>query len=220
MPHFSSVFQPVEAPTSRRFALKSALAAGLLPWLAACDQISGGASPQGSGFTGIDITGADYAQDFALTDFNGVPRTLADYRGKAVMLYFGFVQCPDVCPTALARASEVLRQIGPEAAQRVQLLFITVDPERDTPELLREYMAAFDPSFMALTGSLDQIKATADAFRVYYKKVPTGSTYTMDHTALTYLFDPQGKVRVALRHEQTAADFAADVQRVLGETAA
>jgi protein SCO1 len=218
MPHISSLSRRAAAPASRRFALKSALAAGLLPWLVACDQNQGGAEPQPVGFNGLDITGADYAQNFALTDFNGVPRTLADYRGKAVMLYFGFVQCPDVCPTALTRASEVLRIIGPEAAKRVQLLFITVDPERDTPELLREYMAAFDPSFVALTGSLDQIKATADAFRVYFKKVPTGSTYTMDHTALTYLFDPLGKVRVALRHGQVAAEFAADVQRVLAET--
>ena len=204
---------------SRRRALTALLAVGMAPWLVACDQPTGAAGgPQA--FNGIDITGADYALDFALTDMNGVPRTLADYRGKAVMLYFGFVQCPDVCPTALARAAEVLRLVGPEASKRVQLLFVTVDPERDTPELLREYMAAFDPSFVALTGSMDQIKATADAFRVYFKKVPTGSTYTMDHTALTYLFDPQGKVRAALRHEQTAAEYAADIQKLLAETAA
>ena len=203
---------------SRRIALSALMAAGVAPWLAACDPVTNVTQP--SAFNGIDITGAEYAQGFALTDFNGVPRTLADYRGKAVMLYFGFVQCPDVCPTALGRAAEVLQLLGPEAAQRVQLLFVTVDPEPDTPKLLREYMAAFDPSFMALTGSLEQIQAAADAFRVYFKKVPTGSTYTMDHTALTYLFDPTGKVRVALRHEQTAADYAADIQRLLGEGAA
>lgn len=204
---------------SRRRALAAIFASGVVPWLVACDPMGqGGAAP--TAFRGIDITGAAYAQDFALTDMNGTPRTLADYRGKAVMLYFGFVQCPDVCPTALTRAAEVLQLIGPQAAARVQLLFVTVDPERDTPALLREYMGAFDPTFMALTGTLEEIKTAADAFRVYYRKVPTGSTYTMDHTALTYLFDPQGKVRVALRHEQTAADYAADVQRVLAETSA
>ena len=216
MPRLFSPSSSLAVPVSgqRRRGLAAFLAAGALPWLAACERLAnGGAAPEG--FKGIDITGAPYAQDFALTDFNGTPRTLADYRGKAVMLYFGFVQCPDVCPTALARAAEVLRLLGPEAAPRVQLLFVTVDPERDTPDLLREYLAAFDPSFVALTGSLDQIKTAADAFRVYFKKVPTGSTYTMDHTALTYLFDPQGQVRVALRHEQTAADYAADVRRVL-----
>ena len=219
MPQYPFSSRRFASLTSRRRLLSALTAAAILPWLAACDPLTGG-SATSSGFSGIDITGADYAQDFALTDFNGVPRTLADYRGKAVMLYFGFVQCPDVCPTALTRAAQVLQLIGPEAAAKVQLLFVTVDPERDTPELLREYMAAFDPSFVALTGSLDQIKATADNFRVYFKKVPTGSTYTMDHTALTYLFDPKGKVRVALRHEQNAADFAADVQRVLAESPA
>jgi protein SCO1/2 len=134
------------------------------------------------------------------------------------MLYFGFVQCPDVCPTALARASAVMQQLGTDAG-RVRLLFVTVDPERDTPELLRAYLAAFDPRFVALTGNLAQIQATADAFRAVFKKVPTGSSYTMDHTALTYLFDPAGRIRVALRHEQTVDDYTADVRRLLAEPA-
>ena len=220
MPQQSLFFETGPGPLTRRRTLMMAcLAAGVAPWLVACDPLTGSAGAP-EGFKGIDITGADYAQDFALTDFNGTPRTLSDYRGQVVMLYFGFVQCPDVCPTALARAAEVLQLLGPETAPKVQLLFITVDPERDTPALLQAYMAAFDPSFMALSGSLEQIQAAADAFRVYFKKVPTGSTYTMDHTALTYLFDPTGKVRVALRHEQTAADYAADIQRLLGEGAA
>jgi protein SCO1/2 len=182
--------------------------------LSACDRLAGGAAS--AAFKGIDITGASYARDFALIDFNGRARSLADYRGKLVLLYFGFVQCPDVCPTALTRAAAVLHKLGADAAQ-VQLLFVTVDPERDTPALLRDYMAAFDPSFVALTGEASQIKATADEFRVYFKKVPTGSSYTMDHTALTYLFDREGRIRVALRHEQTADDFAADVRRLLQE---
>ncbi|MEZ5703201.1 MAG: SCO family protein [Burkholderiaceae bacterium] len=182
--------------------------------LTACDR-GDGLAVSTSEFKGIDITGVDYARDFSLTDFDGVQRTMADYRGKVVMLYFGFVQCPDVCPTALTRAAEVRRLLGAEAASRVQLLFVTVDPERDTPALLREYMAAFDPSFVGLTGTLEEIQAVADAFRVVFRKVPTGSTYTMDHTALTYLFDTQGRVRVALRHQQTAAEYAADIQRLL-----
>jgi len=202
---------PISVSFVRRRLCAGLLAGAGLPILSACDRVV-----SSEGFRGIDLTGAAYAQGFSLTDFHGQSRTLADYRGQVVMLYFGFVQCPDVCPTALARASAVMQQLGADA-DRVQLLFVTVDPERDTPELLREYMAAFDPRFVALTGSLDQIQATADAFRVYFKKVPTGSSYTMDHTALTYLFDPAGRIRVALRHEQTADDYAADVRRLLAE---
>ena len=184
--------------------------------LTACDKPPQSPAEHQTPFKGIDVTGASYGRDFALTDFNGQPRTLADYRGKVVMLYFGFAQCPDVCPTALTRASEVMKKIGADASQ-VQVLFVTVDPERDTAELLREYMAAFDPSFVALRGSAEQIQATATEFRVYYKKVPTGSSYTMDHTALSYLFDRQGRMRVVLRHEQTADEYAADIARLLAE---
>jgi protein SCO1/2 len=111
-----------------------------------------------------------------------------------------------------------MQQLGTDAG-RVRLLFVTVDPERDTPELLRAYLAAFDPRFVALTGNPAQIQATADAFRAVFKKVPTGSSYTMDHTALTYLFDPAGRIRVALRHEQTVDDYTADVRRLLAEPA-
>lgn len=182
--------------------------------LAGCDQTPLGVPTPV--FKGIDISGAAYGRQFALTDFNGQSRTLADYRGQVVMLYFGFVQCPDVCPTALTRAAAVKQQLGADAAQ-LQVIFVTVDPERDTPELLRDYMAAFDPSFMALTGSPAQIKAVADEFRVYYKKVPTGNTYTMDHTALSYLFDREGRIRVVLRHEQTADDYTADIRQLLAE---
>lgn len=173
------------------------------------------AAPALGRFKGIDVTGAPYGKGFALTDMHGQPRTLADFKGQVVMLYFGFVQCPDVCPTALTRASQVMQQLGPELAARVQVIFVTVDPERDTPALLRDYMAAFDTRFLALVGSPEQTKATADEFRVFYKKVPTGSTYTMDHTALSYLFDPQGRFRVVLRHEQTANDYAADIRNLL-----
>jgi protein SCO1/2 len=218
MPRFTSpslpVFPGASAPLPRRQALAWLAASGAL-LLAGCDRLT----PSGQAaapFNGIDITGATYARDFQLTDFNGQPRRLSDFKGQVVMLYFGFVQCPDVCPTALSRAAAVQQQLGPSAAD-LQVIFVTVDPERDTPELLREYMAAFDPSFLALTGSAQAIQATADEFRAYYKKVPTGSSYTMDHTALSYVFDRQGRIRVVLRHEQSAADYAADIGRLLAE---
>ena len=190
------------------------LAAGAAGLLSGCDRLSPGGQPATPSFKGIDITGADYARGFSLTDFNGQTRTLADFQGRVVMLYFGFVQCPDVCPTALTRAAAVMERLGPRAGD-LQVVFVTVDPERDTPELLREYMAAFHPSFLALTGNAEQIAQTAKDFRAFYKKVPTGSSYTMDHTALSYLFDRQGRIRVALRHEQTADDYTADIRALL-----
>jgi protein SCO1/2 len=190
------------------------LAAGAAGLLSGCDRLSPGGQPATPSFKGIDITGADYARGFSLTDFNGQTRTLGDFQGRVVMLYFGFVQCPDVCPTALTRAAAVMERLGPRAGD-LQVVFVTVDPERDTPELLREYMAAFHPSFLALTGNAEQIAQTAKDFRAFYKKVPTGSSYTMDHTALSYLFDRQGRIRVALRHEQTADDYTADVLALL-----
>ena len=190
------------------------LAAGAAGLLSGCDRLSPGGQPATPSFKGIDITGADYARGFSLTDFNGQTRTLADFQGRVVMLYFGFVQCPDVCPTALTRAAAVMERLGPRAGD-LQVVFVTVDPERDTPELLREYMAAFHPSFLALTGNAEQIAQTAKDFRAFYKKAPTGSSYTMDHTALSYLFDRQGRIRVALRHEQTADDYTADVLALL-----
>lgn len=217
MPRFTTPSSPVlsgsRALLPRRQALAWLAASGAL-LLAGCDWLT--PAGQAAPFNGIDITGAPYARDVQLTDFNGQPRRLSDFKGQVVMLYFGFVQCPDVCPTALSRAAVVKQQLGP-AASDLQVIFVTVDPERDTPELLREYMAAFDPSFLALTGSAQAIQATADEFRAYYKKVPTGSSYTMDHTALSYVFDRQGRIRVVLRHEQSAADYAADIGRLLAE---
>lgn len=219
MPRFTTSSSPVltgpSAPVLRRQALAWLAASGAL-LLAGCDQLSPSGHGIASPFKGIDISGADYARGFQLTDFNGQSRSLTDFKGKVVMLYFGFVQCPDVCPTALTRAAAVVQQLGPQAAD-LQVIFVTVDPERDTPELLREYMASFDPSFLALTGSAEQIAQAAKEFRVYYKKVPTGSSYTLDHTALSYLFDRQGRIRVVLRHEQTADDYTADVRALLAE---
>ncbi len=179
--------------------------------MAGCNRAGDAATP---GFRGIDLTGAPYGRDFRLTDADGRERTLADYKGKAVLLYFGFTQCPDVCPTALIRAAEVRKLLGADG-DKLQVIFITVDPARDTPEVIKAYTAAFDPSFIGLYGDAKRTRETADEFKVYYKQVPTGSSYTMDHSALSYVFDPQGRLRLAMRHEQTAADYAHDIRQVL-----
>jgi len=163
---------------------------------------------------GLDLSQADFARDFQLLDTQGHPRALADFRGKALVVFFGFTQCPDICPTALLRAAEVKTLLGKDA-DRLAVAFITVDPERDTPDILDAYVKAFDPAFIGLYGDLEQTRKTAQEFKVYYAKVPTGSSYTMDHTALTYVFDTKGKLRLALRHNQTAEDVAHDVRQVL-----
>lgn len=168
-------------------------------------------------YNGIDLTGATYATNIRLSDPDGKERTLADFKGKAVLVFFGFTQCPDVCPTALARASEVKRLLGADG-ERFQTLFITVDPERDTPELLKAYTAAFDPSFIGLYGDMKRTAETAKDFKVFYNKVPTGASYTMDHTSLSYVYDPQGKLRLALRHEQSAQQYADDIRKLLNPT--
>ena len=145
-------------------------------------------------FKSVDITGADYAKNFSLTDHNGQLRTLQDFKGKVVVLFFGFTQCPDVCPTSMAELAEVKRQLGADG-DKLQGLFISVDPERDTPEVLKAYMTNFDPSFLALRPTPEQLAAVAKDFKVYYKKVEgkTPTSYTMDHSAASYLYDPQGR---------------------------
>ncbi len=193
----------------RRRAMAAAAVAVCALGIAGCDK-PGPDVP----FHGVDITGANYAKDFRLKDPQGRERTLADFRGKAVMRFFGFTQCPDVCPTALFRAAEVKRLLGADG-DRLQVLFVTIDPERDTPKVLNEYTAAFDPEFIGLHGTLEQTDETARAFKAYYKKVPTGTSYTMDHSALSYVYDPQGNIRLALRHNLSAQEFAADLRQIL-----
>lgn len=192
-------------------ALWLALLLASMSTLSGCNRTADPAAPT---FKGLDITGVNYGKDFRLTDADGRERTLADFKGQAVMLYFGFVQCPDVCPTALARAVETKRLLG-AAGARLQVIFVTIDPERDTAAILKAYMAAFDPGFIALHGDAQRTRETADHFKVYYKKVPTGQSYTMDHSAVSYVFDPAGQLRVVLRHEQTAQDYAHDIALLL-----
>jgi protein SCO1/2 len=165
-------------------------------------------------FKSIDLTGAAYARDFRLPDADGAMRSLGEFKGKVVLVFFGFAQCPDVCPTALGRAIDVRKLLGADG-DKVQVVFITVDPERDTPEVLREYMKAYDPSFIALRGNAEQLASTAKEFKVYFQKVPTKGSYTMDHTAVTYAFDPQGRVRLVLKHDQSAQEIASDLRNLL-----
>lgn len=167
-------------------------------------------------FESIDVSGADWGQDFHLRDPQGRARTLADFRGKAVLVFFGFTQCPDVCPTALARAAEVKRLLGDDAA-RLQVIFVTIDPERDPPSVLNDYTHAFDPSFLGLWGDASATQAAARDFKVYYRKVPTGASYTMDHSTISYAFDPSGQLRLAIQHSQSAASVAADLRALLHE---
>jgi len=165
-------------------------------------------------FKGTDLTGSNYGRGFKLLDPAGQTRTLDDFKGKVVMLFFGFTQCPDVCPTALVRAAAVKQQLGAKGDQ-LQVIFITVDPERDTPEVLKAYTAAFDPTFLGLYSDLLTTAATAKEFKAFYAKVPTGSSYTMDHSSFTYVFDKQGHLRIALRHQQPDADFLSDARALI-----
>jgi protein SCO1/2 len=167
-------------------------------------------------FKGVDITGADYGRELALPDVDGRVRTLADFKGKAVVVFFGFTHCPDVCPTTMAELADVKRQLGADG-ERLQAVFVTVDPERDTPEKLKGYMAAFDPSFVALRGTPAQTEALAKSFKAYYKKVPgaDADSYTVDHTAGSYVFDPQGRLRLFVRYGQPVADWVSDLRQLL-----
>ena len=192
---------------SRRMALATAGAA-LLLGLAGCER------PTKQIFNGIDISGADYGRELRLPDIDGRERTLADFKGKAMMVFFGFTQCPDVCPTALARAVEVKRLLGADG-ERLQVVFVTVDPERDTPEVLKAYLAAFDPGFIALRGNPERLADTARDLKIFYQKVPTGDSYSMDHSAISYVFDAQGRLRLALSHNQSARAYADDVRKIL-----
>lgn len=184
-------------------------AGGLFGLMAGCTD----AKPQ---FTSIDITGADYAKDFALADHNGQLRSIKDFQGKVVVVFFGFTQCPDVCPTSMAELAEIKKMLGADG-ERLQGLFVTLDPERDTPEVLKAYMANFDPGFLALRPELDKLPQVAKDFKIFYKKVDgkMPGSYSLDHSAGSYVFDPQGRVRLYSRYGSGAPALAADVKLLL-----
>ncbi|MDP1657005.1 MAG: SCO family protein [Hylemonella sp.] len=199
---------------SKRNTLKliafGALLAGVIGILSACSD----SKPQ---FAAIDVTGADYAKDFQLTDHNGQPRSLQDFRGKIVVLFFGYTQCPDVCPTSMTELVEVKKLLGADG-DKLQGLFVTVDPARDTPELLKAYMANFDPTFLALyAASPEKLAALAKDYKVYYKKVEgkTPTSYTMDHSAGSYIYDTDGKLRLYTRYGSGAPAMASDIKLLL-----
>lgn len=175
-----------------------------------------GCEPGKPAFRGVDITGADYAQGFELSDQHGRVRTLQDFAGKVVIVFFGFTQCPDVCPTSMQELAEVRRLLGADG-EKLQGVFVTLDPERDTAELLKAYMDSFDPGFVALRPTPEQLPQVAKAFKIYYKRVEgkTPTSYTLDHSAGSYTFDPRGRVRLYNRYGSGAQALAEDVRLLL-----
>ena len=192
---------------SRRFLILTGLAT-----LAGCDR----GAPAAPSFKGIDITGAEYARDFDLTDTSGQRRKIADFKGKVTLVFFGFTQCPDVCPTTMLELASVKKALGADG-DRVQGIFISVDPERDTPELLKAYVDNFGAGFVALRGTPEETQAAAKQFKVFFAKVPgaTPTSYTIDHTAGSYIFDAQGKVRLFTRYGTGAEALKHDLQLLL-----
>jgi protein SCO1/2 len=166
-------------------------------------------------FKSVDITGADYAQNFSLESASGGRKSIGDFRGKIVVVFFGFTQCPDVCPTTLADLATAKKELGADG-DKLQVVFITLDPERDSPDLLQKYVPGFDPSFIALYGSPEQIAKTAKDFKIFYQKVPgrTPGSYSIDHTAGAFVFDRDGRLRLFIRHGTSPADIAADIRRL------
>jgi len=190
--------------------LLSALFLSLAMLLAACSE------PKR--FVSTDLSMVDWGKDFSLTDHKSQPRRLADFRGKAVVLFFGYTQCPDVCPTTLTTMRDAMTLLGDDA-KRVQVLFVTVDPARDTPALLAQYVPAFDSGFLGLYGDEKTIAALAKDFKVFYAKQPgsTSGSYSVDHSTGSYAFDPKGKLRLLLRHGETPQNVAADLKLLLSE---
>jgi protein SCO1/2 len=171
---------------------------------------------QAQPFSSTDITGADFGTDFALADPSGQIRRLADYRGKVVVVFFGYTQCPDICPTTLHLLATVMKSLGDEA-NKVQVLFITLDPERDTPKLLAQYVPSFDPRFLGLYGDTATIAKTAKDFKVFYQKQPgsRADLYSIDHSAGSYVFDPKGRLRLYVGQADKPENVAADLKRLL-----
>ena len=198
---------------SRRLFLSLAAAGALA--LSGCERMT---PPHH--FNAIDLTGAKYAQGLALPDFDGRPRTLADFKGKVVVVFFGYTQCPDACPTTMAELSGILKTLGPDAS-KVQVLFVTVDPSRDTPALLKNYVANFRPDFIALRGDETQTQQVIKDFKLIVQKVPgkTPDSYTIDHTAGSYVFDPEGRIRLFASQSLEPALLTDDIKALLAEKA-
>jgi protein SCO1 len=192
-----------------RWAAAEGLALATVGWLGACSETK-------PDFKSVDLTGADYARDFHLRDHNGQLRSLQDFHGKVVVLFFGYTQCPDVCPTTMAELAEVKRQLGKDG-DRLQGIFVTVDPARDTPDVLKAYMGNFDPSFIALVPTQEELAAMAKDFKAYYKKVdgPTPTSYTMDHSAASYIYDTKGQLRLYARYGSGVPALVSDIQALL-----
>jgi protein SCO1 len=204
---------PVASPYRRRFnVLGLALGASLVAGTALV-----GCKDPAPSFKSTDITGADYGKSLTLTDVaSGKPVSLSDFRGKLVLVFFGFTHCPDVCPTTLLKAAQVRKQLGPEG-EKLQVLFVTVDPERDTPEALAKYVPAFDPSFIGLRGDPAETSKAAREFKVFYQKVPNrdGTSYNVDHTAASYVIDTEGRLRLFVRHAQPVEEIVSDLRQLL-----
>ena len=178
--------------------------------LAACSP-----DPSKPAFQLVDVTGASFGKTLALTDHNGQPRTLADFRGKVVALFFGFTHCPDVCPTTLGEMATVMKELGPDAA-RLQVIFVSIDPERDTVDVLKRYVPLFHPDFLGMTGSPEEIARAAKEFKIYYQKqVLKGGGYTMDHSAGTYLLDTEGRLRLFAQYGVGAPALLHDIRLLL-----
>ena len=188
---------------------------GALALIASLSGLSACSDPRPA-FKGVDITGADYAKELNLPDQNGQVRKLKDFSGKLVVVFFGYTQCPDVCPTTMQELAEVKRLLGPDG-DKLQAVFVTVDPERDTAELLKAYVENFDASFVALRPTQEQLPAIAKEFKIYFKRVEgtTPTSYTMDHSAGSYIFDTQGRVRLFSRYGTGAQALADDFKLLL-----
>ena len=174
-----------------------------------------GPSSKGPAFELTDITGADFGRDVRLTDHNGTPRTLAEFKGKVAVVFFGFTHCPDVCPVTLSELATVAKELGKDA-ERMQVLFVTVDPERDTPAVLSKYVPAFNPAFLGLYGDADATARTAKEFKVFFQKQPaTGGGYSVDHLAGTYIYDAAGRLRLFASYGQGASKMLHDIRLLL-----
>ncbi|ARP88995.1 SCO family protein [Bordetella genomosp. 9] len=197
------------SPDSRRAVLRALAAAPIAGFLTACGQ----GSPA---FKGSDISGTHLGKALSMVDQDGRPRTLADYAGKVLVVFFGYTQCPDVCPTSLAEMAQVMQSLGEDAA-RVQVIMVTVDPERDTPEVLKQYVQTFNPTFVGLTGTPEQVRQAAQSFKVYYAKVPAknGVDYSMDHSAAFYLLDAKGEARVLAGNGTDVDSLVHDIKALL-----